>query len=112
MSFFDFFFPEQAQATHLRRIAERQRSAERRSDRAHRSRLQQADRSEALEKRIEELEGDLGFVALVLGAVMGHLDEKGTLDRDDLRKVISELDGLDGIKDGKLSIDVLRGMGS
>lgn len=101
MSLFDWFFPEQAQASHLRRLADQQR----RGDRARRSSSKRSDR------RLDELEGDLGFVALLLGALLQQLDEKGVLTRADVRSTIEELDGIDGAKDGSLDINVLRGFG-
>ena len=105
MSLFDFFFPEQAQAAHLRSIASRQRIADRRSSRTKRSQAE-------LESRIESLEGDLGYVTLLLGSLLGQLDEKGVLTRDELKSTIAELDELDGVADGKLDVNVLRGLGS
>ncbi len=101
MSLYDFFFPEQAQASHLRSLAnsERQRSRRGRST------------SSALKKRVEELEGDLGYLALVLGSLMQKIDEKGLIKRDEMRAVMAELDQIDGTTDGKLDINILRGLG-
>ena len=105
MSLFDFFFPEQAQAAHLRSIASRQRLAARRSSRTNRSQAQ-------LEARIDALEGDLGYVTLLLGSLLGQLDEKGVLTREELKTTIAALDELDGVADGRLDVNVLRGLGS
>jgi hypothetical protein len=100
MSLYDFFFPEQAQATHLREIARSQRTGKRDS----RSRKRES------KKRIDDLEDDLGYVALVLGSLLQKLDEKGHVTRDEARAVMSELDGLDGAQDGKLDINILKGI--
>lgn len=102
MSLFDFFFPEQAQASHLRSLASSARTRNRRNIR----------KTGDLDRRIDDLEKDLGYVSLVLGALVQQLDAKGTLSRDDLRTVLAELDELDGVKDGRLDIDILRGMGN
>lgn len=101
MSFFDFFFPEQAQATHLRTLARKSHFDRRRASR-------QSTSLSALEKRVEELEGDLGTVSLLLGSLMAQLEENGHLDRSDLRELIEEFDAADGKVDGRLDINVLR----
>jgi len=102
MSLYDFFFPEQAQASHLRSIANSTRARNRRNIR----------KTGDLDRRIGDLEKDLGYVSLVLGALLQQLDAKGTLSRDEVRATLSELDELDGVKDGRLDIDILRGMGN
>jgi hypothetical protein len=99
MSLYDFFFPEQAQATHLRRIAEQQGFAVARNRRA----------SVNLEARVRALENDLGYVTSVLGSVLDNLDAKGVVTRQDLKEAMAVLDAIDGVQDGKLDINVLRG---
>lgn len=103
MSFFDVFFPEQAQAAHLRSIAEQSRHSRRRASRS-------AADIKSLESRIDELESDLGFVSLLLASVMGQLEERGSLSRDDLRELMREFDDADGKDDQRLDINVLRGL--
>ena len=100
MSFFDFFFPEQAQASHLRRIASRSNFDRKRN----------RNRHTASRKRLNDLERDVGFLALVVGTLMQQLDEKEVLRRDDVRAALAELDEVDGVKDGKLDLSILRGM--
>ena len=104
MSLFDFFFPEQAQASHLRSLANSQANLDRREFRKSRS-LERAD------KRLDTMEEDIGFVALVLGALLQKADEKGVLTRDEIRDAVSELDAIDGVKDGRLDVNILRGLG-
>lgn len=101
MSLFDFFFPEQAQASHLRSLANSQRYRKRRT----------ARRQGKLDERLESLEGDVGYLALVLGALLQKIDEKGVLTREEVRAAVAELDDIDGVKDGRLDVDILRGMG-
>jgi len=99
MSLYDFFFPEQAQASHLRRIAEQQGFAATRHRRV----------SVNLEARVRALENDLGYVTLVLSSVLDKLDTKGVVTRQDLKEAMAVLDAIDGVQDGKLDINVLRG---
>ncbi len=101
MSLYDFFFPEQAQASHLRSMAESQS----------RNRRTAARRQDDLGGRLESLEGEVGYLALVLGALLQKADEKGVLTRDEVREAVSELDEIDGVKDGRLDVDILRGLG-
>ena len=105
MSLFDFFFPEQAQASHLRRLAN-QSSGRRKASQRNNAAVNQ------LEKRVSDLEEDLGFAALVLASVMAKLNEKGTVTRDDVRAAMKEVDEIDGVADGRLDINVLKGMQS
>ena len=99
MSFFDFFFPEQAQAAHLRNLVNAQRSKGRRESRA----------AGAANRRLDELEENLGFVSLVLAALLQTVDEKGVLTREEVRAALEELDEMDGVRDGRLDIAFLRG---
>jgi predicted flap endonuclease-1-like 5' DNA nuclease len=103
VSLYDFFFPEQAQATHLRRLSEQTR-------RVGRGQAAQDRALDKLEDRIGALEDDLGFVSLVLGSVIAKLDEKGVLTRQDLAAAMREVDGVDGVADGKFDIRALRAM--
>ncbi len=98
MSLYDFFFPEQAQATHLRNIASSQRIRG----------ASNRGRTHALKKRIDDLEDDMGYIALLLGSLLERLDDKGVVTRDDLKASIEKIDELDKVKDGKLDINILR----
>jgi hypothetical protein len=61
-----------------------------------------------LEHRVEELEHDVGVVTLALAAILESANENGVISRDEIRTKISELDVLDGFRDGKLDVSVLR----
>lgn len=100
MSLYDFFFPQQAAANYLRSMAKSKRFREARESRAQAS----------LDKKIESLEADVGYLALVLGALLEKADEKGVLSRDEVRAAIAELDDIDGVEDGRLDVNILRGM--
>ena len=100
MSLYNFFFPQQAAADHLQTLAQTQARTSRRD--AHKSSIQS--------ERIDELEQDLGYVALVLGSLLQKVDEKGVLSRDEVRETMTSLDAIDGVKDGRLDINILRGL--
>ena len=100
MGLYEFFFPHQAQSDMLWELARFQKLTARRLG---------AQRVE-LSARVAELEQDLGYVTLVLGSILRKLDEKGVVTRDDVKGEIAQLDELDGVKDGKLDIQLLRDM--
>lgn len=104
MSFFDFFFPKQAQAIHLRDLVHDQRLS------LHRQRIAEiqrhraeASQTRAFEERIEELERDVGQAGLVIEALLELLEEKNGLDRETILNRVNEIDARDGQQDGKLS---------
>ena len=101
MSLFDFLFPQQAAASHLRRMADRQRL----DSRIRRIRVSGDENNE---RRIDELERDVGVLALALAAILDSVNEKGVVSRDEIRNKITELDVLDGFRDGKLDVSILR----
>ncbi len=111
MGLFEFFFPEWAAAEHLRTLAE----SKRREFRArHRRRFPRPEKRAGLvergdpERRIEALEEDLGFLSLLLFGILEELQEKGTVAREDVIARMAELDTLDGVRDGRLNVQVLR----
>ena len=107
MSLFDFFFPDQAQAAHLRRIADQSARSERRRNSASREAKATLD---SLQQQVEDLRGDLGFTALVLGALVARLDEKGVVTRADLQAVMARLDLTDDLADGTLDVERLKAL--
>ncbi|WP_193214711.1 hypothetical protein [Luteolibacter marinus] len=107
MSFFDFFFPDQAQASHLRRIAdakdlEAHREGMRRFS-EERERRWESVRTQDLEQRVEELERDLGQAGLVIESLIQLMDEKGIATRDQIAGRAIEVDAADGLVDGKIT---------
>ena len=99
MDMFDFFFPEQAQAKHLRRLAAAQVSAAR-----------APNRSLAQNEELAELRADVKFLSLVIAALLKRMNETQTMSMDDVQDLIDEIDGLDGVPDGGLGVGVLRGL--
>lgn len=90
MGFFEFFFPEQAQAEHLREIAQQ-------------GRIRPFNPSFST-ARLE----DLGFLALVLLSLIESLVSKGVLAKEDLLTHLQRLDGFDGQQDCKVNMQILR----
>lgn len=102
MSLFDWFFPQQAQAAHLRSLSER----------TYRNQKGQQQNLGSLRQRIHQLEENQGVIALVLGSLLEKLDDNGVLARGDIDTKMQELDEYDGIKDGKLNVAALQQLAS
>ena len=100
MSLFDFFFPEEAQASHLRRLADTSSAVERRArvDAVRQDLARTSDR-----KRIEELEQEVGELTILLEALLEKLDDQNLFTRDELAVKIAEIDLRDGVLDRKIT---------
>lgn len=96
MDLFDFFFPEQAQATHLRKLVN-QGKLERRA-------------STSSSPDVKALEEDVRFLTLLMATILRRLAETETLSLADVRDLLDEVDGLDGHADDGLDPNILRGM--
>ncbi len=105
MGLFEFMFPEQAQAEHLRAMRELQQDKQWQHKREQRAEMAS---THALKMRIDELEKDLGFTVLVLASLLSTLDEKSVLKRKDVEKELRELDLIDGKDDNKISTAILK----
>lgn len=99
MSLFDFIFPEQAQAIHLREIAEQGAFREQQNSRPWLDPAQRAIREQST--RLEYVEDDIGTVALVCESLIRLGERKGLFTRQELFDVMNEVDMEDGKKDGK-----------
>lgn len=100
MNIFDFLFPEQAQASHLRRLSESSALLHSQA-RINSSRGQQAQMS--LENRIESLQSEVGQLAIVIEALLESLADRGILTREELARKMSEIDARDGVVDGRIT---------
>jgi hypothetical protein len=98
LDLFDFFFPEQAQASHLRKIA-KQRSVS-----------SGPAGGTAQSSELQALRDDVGFLTLVITALLRRLSETETLSLADVQDLLDEIDALDGVADGGLDPGVLRGL--
>ncbi len=111
MGLFEFFFPEWAAAEHLKTIRDMHRRARRRtakrrlpSARNRAGMVREAD----VNKRIEALEEDVGFLSLLLLGILDVLSEKGAVTMEEVIGCMADLDSLDGIRDGRVNVQVLR----
>ena len=106
MSLFDFFFPDQAQASHLRDIARSQRlQASRTHARAGRD-PEMSDLKDQLasaHREIDELRDELGEAALVIEALIEKLELATVITREELAALAREVDARDGVVDGKIT---------
>ena len=109
MNLFDFLFPQQAAASHLREIREQQRQAnEAEMQPKHLDAVRDKATTDALKMRIDDLENDMGFVVLVLGSLLSAIEEKGVVTRADVERELNELDLIDGKRNGKMSVRILK----
>ena len=104
MSFFDLLFPDWATASHLRKLTEQSQQQDIRSriSQARKDRLQSASKRKS-EERIEALEKELNQASLVIEALIEKLEEKKIASRAELQELITEIDGRDGMVDGKIT---------
>ncbi len=111
MGLFEFFFPEWAAAEHLKTLAGAKRREARR--RFHRRLPPPGERAGLmgkgdLEKRVRILEEDVGFLSLLLFGILEGLQDKGVVTREDVISRMAELDTLDGVRDGKVNVQILK----
>lgn len=100
MSFYDYFFPELAQASHLRRLADSQSMAnmQTRIARARTERVALGTRD-----RVSELEEEVARLNLLLEGVLETLNDAGVMTLSSLRSKVAEIDARDGVIDGKVT---------
>jgi hypothetical protein len=98
MSIYELMF-HGAHSFDMRKLSEQHKHSQRKA-------IRSRGRSE---RRVQRLEEDVGYLTLVLASVLAKLDETGTLNREDLKSTMDELDDFDGIKDGRLNVSILRG---
>jgi len=64
--------------------------------------------SDATEKRIKQLEDDLGRVALLTRVLWDAILKKGVLSQIELAEMLTQVDTQDGVRDGKLDLKSLH----
>jgi hypothetical protein len=106
--FFDFAFPEQAQAHQLRRLANKVQSGHALPGEAQDVPATPSESLAAIEARVAELERDLRFVSLVLGGIVATCETRGSITRAEVAAAMRELDAADQADDGSLDVSVLR----
>lgn len=112
MGLFEFFFPAESQAMSMKRMSENQSKMMRSQQRRRLPNLKSkkpTPSSNELKSRVRELENDLGFLALMISGIVTKLDQSDVVHKEDLKEILEELDGFDGVVDGKLDINILRG---
>lgn len=67
-----------------------------------------ARRENVTSERLDDLEADLGFLAMLQVATLRLLDDKGILKDDELVPRLMLADRMDGVEDGSLSIAAVR----
>jgi hypothetical protein len=107
MSFFDFFFPEQAQASHLRKLVAQNHlqalNAHKQRMSGHQALREESARTRNIEQRVANLEKEVGQAGLLIEALLEMLEETGAFTRDDLEKRVREIDIKDGVADGRMT---------
>lgn len=103
MSFFEELFDplsynDRAQGRRLRDLSRSMR-------RANRSRRSAAGKTRSA---VEDLEEDVGLLALLLMVQLKKLMSSGMLTKEDILETLAEIDALDGDEDGQLDPDTLR----
>jgi hypothetical protein len=105
MGLYELFFSEASDAESLSRIA---KSHERNSHIRERESVESRQQNYQVDSALANLENDVGTLALILAAILKMLDEKGQINREDLKEKLKELDLLDGVRDGKINVNDLR----
>lgn len=100
MSFFDYLFPEQAQASHMRNIANSM-SLSRTQGRITQARVER--KAMTNEKRVSELEDEVARMTIIMEGLLELFDEKELVSRVDLARKIGEIDARDGTIDGRIT---------
>ncbi|MEN9360248.1 MAG: hypothetical protein RL095_1783 [Verrucomicrobiota bacterium] len=124
MFLFDFLFPSESAAMQLRRIAEQKEQDRRLAEVIRRNQERRRKREFAAEKaastqaavsdeaeapaRLDQLEEELHRANLIIAALVTSLEDKGALNRDELRGVMARLDAADGRQDGGLDSATLK----
>jgi hypothetical protein len=107
MSLFDILFPEQAQAEHLRTLAETSRrqlamqSSRQYSEEMERRKVIRLNSK--TDDRVAELELEVAQSALVIEALLTLLEEKNLITREELRERSAQIDAADGVVDGRIT---------
>lgn len=108
MSLFDFLFPQQAQAMHLREIADASRDV----GQATRAREVDEDnnrlRIATLARRVERLENDLALSGMVNALLIRRYIQDTGKTLEQLRAEMAEVDRADGVEDGGFDGNEMR----
>jgi hypothetical protein len=98
MSILDFFVLEEAWSKRLRDFVKRVQSFNAKT----------ATNNAQTSKRVDDLEADIGLLALLQVATLKLLTDKGVLRDGELVPRLAEVDMLDGVEDAKLDMSAVR----
>lgn len=90
---FDNDYKQRADINHLKQIASARRL----------SQIEATRNAREQEERIEELENQVGELALLCRSLLTLLRENGTVNPEQFQEVFNRLDAEDGTVDGKIS---------
>jgi|LakMenE18May11ns_1017448.scaffolds.fasta_scaffold9895146_2 hypothetical protein len=94
--FFEFFYPEHAQAKYLRKMVSAQQS-----------------QAKAVASGLDEmanLKKDIRFLTLILATILKRMEETKTMSLADVQDLANKIDPQDGCADHGLEPGVLRGL--
>ncbi len=100
MSAFDFFFPEQAQASHLRSLV-RQKQFEYSNDQRENKDLREELKYSA--KVIQKISKELAETQLIVKSMMELIEEAGVCSSEQIWDKMREVDLRDGVEDGQIT---------
>ena len=100
MSVFDFFFPQQAQASHLRSLVQQKRYEYQR-DQYDKNGIK--DELRDAQKRIEKMGNEMAETQLIVKAMMELMEEVEAFDSSRLLEKIKEIDLRDGVEDKRIT---------
>ncbi len=102
MSLFEYIFADEIKLQQLRDISKTLKNQQ----------IFERGREKRLKKEQEksdEINDDIGLLSLLMITVIKKLIDKGVITEQELLGELLEIDQLDGLKDGQLDINVLRG---
>jgi hypothetical protein len=67
-----------------------------------------ADSSSKAKQDAARVDAELGFLSLIVAATIRTLADKGLVTMGEVLAKIDAVDGADGVKDGKITVDILR----
>lgn len=97
-TFFDVFLPEQSQAVSMRKIAGTMGRG-----------VALAPAAGVRQDVLNDLRDDIGFLSLLTMVELKVLMDKGLVTKEEIMDKMGEIDALDGVKNGRLNVGVLRG---
>ena len=90
--------PERAQAEFTRSLSDAlMRQGQRVNDHASKAKQEAA-----------RMEAEVGFLSLIVAAMLRTLSDKGLVSTAEVLAKLEAVDAADGVKDGKISVDILR----